>query len=142
MTDSDALLGRHIRSIYHPSLDAPDVVRLVPPPGMHNVRGQFNVLRLCETWHAGPMSQTLLATQLRWAELKLWILYYRLRGSERSKWPELVSLELRLACSWYFQSDFMSESAVRLARRVRNEFCVKCPKTVAELRQMAHVLQH
>ena len=86
------------------------------------------------------MSQVALIAQLRWCELKMWILYYRLRRAERSEWSKLLSLESRLACTWYFQFDCMVMQSLRLGRRVLTEFRGKRQKTTVELRQMAHVL--
>ena len=51
-----------------------------------------------------------------------------------------LCLESRLTYSWYFQSDCMDVSPLRLARRVRNEFCLKPRKSREELVQMTQEL--
>lgn len=142
MSEQVVLQRRTLRPLYYPSDDAPDFVRYTAPRGNPslNVRNRFDLVRAEDTWHAGPLSQKLLVAQLRWAELKMWILYYRIKETNRVEWPELMSLESRLACSWFFQSDCTGIPAMRLARRVRNEFFLKAEKPIAELRCMAREL--
>ena len=79
---------------------------------------------LRQTWIIGPMSQRFMQAQVHWAEMRLWILYHRILRTRRARWGDLMNSELRLACSWYFQSDCMNLNAVYLARKVRNRFCV------------------
>ena len=89
---------------------------------------------LRQTWFIGPMSQRFMQAQVHWAEMRLWILYHCIQRTRRTRWGALMSSELRLACSWYFQSDCMDVNAVYLVRRVRNEFCVHpTKKSRAEL---------
>ena len=142
MTDVAIGHGRRFCPLYYPSMDAPAYVRFAGPTGVPtvNARGRFDVLGHLDTWHVGPMSQKFMVAQIRWSELKLWVLYHRIRSKERVAWPKLFCLEARLACSWYFQSDCMDEDAMRLARRVRNEFCLKAPKSREDLVQLAREL--
>ena len=92
------------------------------------------------TWYVGPMSQKFMSAQARWAEFRLWHLYYRLRNVRRAQWASLMSAEMRLACSWYFLSDCMDASALYLVRKVRNTFHVKPRKSRAELMRLASSL--
>jgi len=142
MSDQVVIQRRHLRPLYYPSGDAPDFVRYTSPAGnpSMNARDKFDLVRAEHTWHAGPMSQKLLVTQIRWAELKMWLLYYRIRDTKRAEWPGLLRLVDRLACSWYFQSDCMEMDAIRLARRVRNDFVLQRPRSKEELRRLAQVL--
>ena len=110
MSDQVVIQRRHLRPLYYPSGDAPDFVRYTSPAGNPSMRARdkFDLVRAEHTWHAGPLSQKFLTTQIRWAELKMWLLYYRIRNTKRAEWPKLLCLEDRLACSWYFQSDCIS----------------------------------
>ena len=136
MSDQVVIPRRHLRPLYYPSGDAPDFVRYTSPVGSPsmNARDKFDLVRAEHTWHAGPLSQKLLVTQIRWAELRMWLLYYRTRDVARAEWPKLLCLEDRLACCWYFQSDCMEMDAVRLVRRVRNDFTLQTPKSKEELK--------
>ena len=142
MTEQVVLQRRSLRPLYYPSDDAPDFVRYTAPRGNPNLnaRNRFDLVRAEDTWHAGPLSQKMLVAQLRWAELKMWILFHRIQKVDRAEWPELLSVESRLACSWFFQSDCMATPAMRLARRVRNEFFLKADKSLAELKCMLREL--
>ena len=131
MTENNSARGRRVQPLYYPSGDVTANVEIMRP------RGNTAVSSRCwrvpvgdeDTWHFGPMSQELMTTQLRWSEIKLWLLYYRSRLTIRAKWPELLSLEMRLTCSWYFQLDCMVIDPALLVRRVRNEFCLKSQKS-------------
>ena len=103
------------------------------------LRGQFRYDEPTNVWFIGPLSQEFMQAQVRWAELRLWYLYYRLRAVRRSQWASLMTRGLRLACSWYMQCDCMDMSADFLVRRVRNEFCIKKPRSRAELMQFIRV---
>ena len=142
MSEQVVVQRRHLDPLYYPSGDAPDFVRYTSPPGnpSMNARDRFDLVRAENTWHAGPMSQKLLVTQIRWAELRMWLLHRRIKVTSRVEWPKLLCLENRLACSWYFQSDCMDMTAMHLARRVRNEFCLQVAKSGEELKLMARAL--
>ena len=87
MSDQVAIPRRHLRPLYYPSGDAPDFVRYTSPVGnpSMNARDKFDLVRAEHTWHAGPLSQKLLVTQIRWAELRMWLLYYRTRDVKRAE---------------------------------------------------------
>ena len=142
MADEASVPARSTRPLYYPSGDAPDFIRYSVPFGRSHVNHcpRFDVIGYHDTWHVGPLCQSFMTAQIRWSELKLWILYFRIILTRKAKWPCLLSLESRLACSWWYQSDCMDVPADLLVRRVRNEFCLKPRKSRVELLLMANEL--
>ena len=128
--------------LYHPRNSCEDDAG---GPGIRRLRREIllrspdtcRVNRLNITWTLGPMSMKFMMTQTKWAELKLWLLFYRIKKTPRLEWAALLTLELRLACSWYFQVDCLHSDPGSLIRRVWNEYVLKSIKTHKEFLEMA-----
>ena len=139
MAEEDCSNGRSANPLYFP-VERENVIERETPATLGNtamcLRSRFRYDDSRHLWFIGPMSQKFMKAQVRCAELRLWRLYARLRSVRRSQWASLMTLELRLACSWYFQFDCMDTCAVYLVRRVRNTFCIQHPEALVELKKL------
>ena len=99
---------------------------------------RFSSEDLTAKWLVGPVSQPrwFLKAQHLWSESRLWLLYDKFKVTEVERWPQLITFEVRLTSSWYFRSDYLDSWPEFLARRVRDEFCIKRRKSDKRMEQI------
>ena len=121
---SNNLVSKNLRTVMH----RPDTCGKTPAIPFNRFRSEDFTAR----WIAGPVShpQRFMKAQYLWSEMKLWSLFDAIKATKPESWIALITFEIRLACSWYFRSDYMDVWPEVLVRRVRNEFCIKRRKTV------------
>ena len=101
---------------------------------------RFYHIDLSAKWVVGPLTKRFIRAQHLWDEMKLWRVFDKLKAAGGGLRSNLVTFEVRLACSWHFGGNCMDVHPSYLLRKIRNDFVVRRRRSESELAHYAATL--